>query len=407
MTSNIKQLTAKKGFTWTGSTFLLLGIICIALNLRAPLTAVGPIIGNVRETTGLSGSLAGLLTTLPLIAFALVSPLAPRISRRLGMEFTLFISMIVLAAGIIIRSLPSVPALFIGTTLLGMAIAVGNVLLPSLIKRDYPLKVGLMTGIYSVVMNLGAAMASGISIPLAEGWGFGWRGMLACWSLLAVATAAVWLPQLRSRGRASGRTISSQSRQPSPSSLWRSKLAWQITLFMGLQSFLFYVNISWLPEILHDRGFSLEASGWLLFLLQIVSLPASLLVPIIAGKQRSQRSLVVMTAAFLLFGYVGLLWGSSSLAPLWIMLIGVAGGSGFSLAVMFFGLRTSSAAQSAEMSGMAQSVGYLLAAIGPLLFGMLHDATHSWHVSIMMLIIVTVLLLLAGLKAGSDSRITA
>ncbi|WP_083676520.1 MFS transporter [Paenibacillus sp. FSL H8-0548] len=398
-------LTRASGATaMTSSWLLLVGILLISANLRASITAVGPIVSDIQQSYGLSGTLTGLLTTLPLLAFALISPLAPRMAQRISMENTLFAAMVVLTGAIIIRSLPSVAALFAGTVLLGMAIAVANVLLPSLIKRDFSTKVGVMTGLYSVVMNLGAAFASGLSIPIAEELNFGWQGMLICWAALALISTMVWLPQIRKFPRTSKGALTSSKKSES---LFGSLLAWQVTLFMGLQSFGFYVNVTWLPEIMHDRGMSLADAGWMLSLLQFVSLPATFITPVIAGRQVSQRGLVMITAVLMLIGYVGLLTGNAALIPICMVMLGLSGGAGFSLAVMFFVLRTSSTEQSAQLSGMAQSVGYLLAAAGPLLFGLIHDLTSNWSLSLIMLIIVAVLLGITGLGAGANKTLAS
>jgi CP family cyanate transporter-like MFS transporter len=344
--SKLTSASSAPPFAITSSWLLLLGILLIAANLRASITAVGPIISDIQQTFGISSALTGLLTTLPLLAFALISPLAPRIARRISMENTLFIAMIVLTGAVAIRSLPSIVALFVGTALLGMAIAVANVLLPSLIKRDFSSSVGLMTGLYSVVMNLGAALASGFSIPIAEQAGLGWQGMLACWSILALISTAAWLPQIRKLSRKPANGIADTNKR---ASLLKSPLAWQVSLFMGLQSFCFYVNVTWLPEILHDRGMSHIDAGWMLSLMQFVSLPATFIIPVLAGRQASQKGLAVFTALLMIIGYFGLLNGNAALIPLWMILLGIAVGSGFSLAVMFFVLRTSSTEQCAHI----------------------------------------------------------
>jgi CP family cyanate transporter-like MFS transporter len=405
-TNNMKaELTSSTRTTAiTSSWLLLVGILLISANLRASITAVGPIVSDIQQSFGLSGTLTGLLTTLPLLAFALISPLAPRIARRISMENTLFAAMVVLTGAIIIRSLPSIAALFAGTVLLGMAIAIANVLLPSLIKRNFSAKVGIMTGLYSVVMNLFAAFASGLSIPMAEQLNFGWQGMLTCWAALALISTMVWLPQIRRLKGTNNAAVTSRKKR---SSLFGSPLAWQVALFMGLQSFGFYVNVTWLPEIMHDRGMSLADAGWMLSLLQFVSLPATFITPVIAGRAASQRGLVMITAVLMLTGYLGLLIGNPTLMPICMILLGLAGGAGFSLAVMFFVLRTSSAEQSALLSGMAQSVGYLLAAAGPLLFGLIHDLTSNWTLSLLMLVIVSVLLGIAGLGAGANRTLAS
>ncbi|MFC3885686.1 CynX/NimT family MFS transporter [Bacillus songklensis] len=379
---------------------LILGIIFAGANLRAPLTCVGPIIETIRQDTGMSNTLAGMLTTLPLLAFAFFSPLAPKIARRFGLEYTLFGALLLLAAGIILRSVPFLNMLFIGTALLGIAIAICNVLLPSLIKREFSNKVGIMTGTYSVSMNMWAAIASGVSIPITQGLGFGWRVALVCWVLLSVISIVFWIPQLRfhHQGTSSPNT---------GGSLWHSGLAWKVTLFMGLQSTVFYAVITWLPAILHQQGISQSAAGWLLSLAQFASLPPTFIVPILAGRSSNQRGLVGFIVIFLLLGYIGLLSGITSLAPLYVILIGIAIGSAFGLATMFFVLRTHNAHQAAELSGMAQSAGYLLAAVGPTLFGLIHDMTHSWTIPILVLIAGAILLFIVGMGAGSNNYVTS
>jgi MFS transporter, CP family, cyanate transporter len=393
------NITKKRVFAPMGIWVLLLGIIFAGANLRAPLTSVGPIIETIRQDTGMSHTIAGMLTTLPLLSFAFFSPLAPKISRRFGLEYTLFGALLLLVAGIIIRSLPYISTLFIGTAVLGIAIAVCNVLLPSLIKREFSNKVGIVTGIYAVSMNLWAAVASGITIPITEGLQLGWRGALACWFLLSIVSIVFWIPQLRVHHQ----TTSSLD---TGGSLWHSRLAWNVTLFMGLQSTAFYVVVTWLPSILHQQGISASGAGWLLSLTQFASLPATLIVSILAGRFSNQRGLVGLSVIFLLFGYAGLLSGFTSLAPLSVTLIGVGIGSAFGLATLFFVLRTHNAHQAAELSGMAQAVGYLLAAIGPTLFGFIHDVTHNWIIPILILVLGACVLFIVGMQAGSNKFVT-
>jgi CP family cyanate transporter-like MFS transporter len=390
--------------TLAEKVLLFIGILLVASNLRASLTSVGPLVGTIRADTGLSGVMAGLLTTLPLIAFAVLSPLAPRLARRFGTESTLFASLAVLTAGILLRSLYSVAALFAGTVLLGLAIAVGNVLLPSIIKRDFSDRVGVMTGLYSAFMGTWAAIASGMSVPLARGIGLGWRGSLAFWAILSAIALLSWWPLLRSRRKTDRGVEESGSKEParSKSRLWRSPLAWQVTWFMGLQSLMFYVTIAWYPEILRDRGLSAAAAGWMLSLIQLVSLPANLIVPVLAGRLQDQRGLVAGITVLYLAGYGGLLSGGTALVVLWTVLIGIAQGASISLALTFFALRARDARQSAELSGMAQSVGYLLAAGGPVLFGLLHDRTQAWTVPLFTLIGAALLFFASGLSAGRN-----
>ncbi|MFY0517729.1 CynX/NimT family MFS transporter [Lysinibacillus sp. UGB7] len=382
---------------------MIVGIIFIATNLRAPLTSVGPLVGIIRDNLHLSNTLAGMITTLPLLAFALFSPFVPRLGRKFGVELFILISVIFLMFGIILRSLSGVATLYVGTALLGLAIAICNVLLPSLIKREFPTQLGLMTGVYSISMNLFGAMASGISVPIAVGLGFGWQGALGIWGILSFVSILFWLPQIKRRKERA--TSFPNQKAGGGVSLWRSALAWQVTLFMGLQSMVFYVLIAWLPEILKQQGISSHQSGWLLSIMQLALLPFTFIVPIIAGRMSSQRSLVTIASTLLLSGTLGLLYGSSNFIVLWIILLGIGGGCAFGLSMMFFGLRTENAYQAAELSGMAQSVGYLLAATGPTLFGYLHDVTNSWTIPLLLLVCASILLFIFGLGAARDRQI--
>ncbi|MGG4455672.1 CynX/NimT family MFS transporter [Brevibacillus porteri] len=399
-TQDIKSTT---NVTRSAAWVVIVGIIFIAVNLRAPLTSVGPLVGLIRDDVHISNTLAGMITTLPLLAFALFSPIVPKLGRKFGVEGMILFSIILLTFGVILRSVSGITTLYIGTAVLGLAISVSNVLLPSLIKREFPGRIGLMTGVYSVSMNLLGAIASGISVPIAVGLGVGWQGALGIWGILSLASVLCWLPQMKRRNRETA-TVQNQSADSSVN-LWRSALAWQVTLFMGLQSMVFYVLITWLPEILKQQGTSSDQSGWLLSMMQLALLPFTFVVPIIAGRMSSQRSLVTITTMLLLSGTLGLLYGSSNFIVWWIIMIGIGGGFAFSLSMMFFGLRTENAQQAAELSGMAQSVGYLLAAIGPTLFGYLHDVTDSWTVPLLLLVCASILLFVFGLGAARNRYI--
>jgi CP family cyanate transporter-like MFS transporter len=383
---------------------LTIGIILIGANLRAPLTSVGPLLTSIRESLGLSNTLAGTLTTVPLLAFAFVSPFAPKLARRFGMELTLFISLILLTIGIGIRSFGGVTTLFIGTILIGLSIAIGNVLLPSLIKHNFAQSIGMMTGIYAFSMNLCGAIGSGISIPISSLPWLGWAGALGCWGILSLITIFFWLPQMQHQDK-SVKTVQTTQKVKSIN-LWRSGLAWQVTLFMGLQSFIFFTVITWMPEILEQKGLNADEAGWMLSLMQLAVLPFTFIAPILAGRLQSQRLLVFIPVILLIVGIFGILYGSTPLIPLWMIMIGIGVGFVFSLAMMFFSLRTQNTHEAAELSGMAQSFGYLLAAVGPVLFGLLHDITHSWTIPLLMLVIISTLIFIVGMGAGKKGYVT-
>jgi MFS transporter, CP family, cyanate transporter len=388
----------KPGFR---TILLVTGVVLLALNLRACITGVGPLVSAIRDETGLSVTLAGLLTTLPLIAFGAVSPLAPRLSRRWGIESMLLVSLLGLAIGVLLRSLPTISLLFLGTALMGAAIAISNVLLPSLIKRDFPRQIGLMTAIYSTLVSASGAIADGVSIPLAQNAGLGWRGSLGFWALPAVLTALLWLPLLRARARPAAGTQAPGKQ--TVRGVWRSPLAWQVTLFMGLQSWTFYIVVAWFPAIFENHGISPTNAGWLLSLLQLFGVLGSFIAPQIAGRMRSQRSLVALSILLALIAYVGILTNAFGFILLWCLLLGLAQGAYLGLALLFFILRTPNARSAAELSGMAQSIGYLLAATGPLIFGWLHDLTHGWTVPLLVLGAVTLVLFSVGMGASRDT----
>lgn len=392
-----------KKILFTKQTLLLIiGIIFIASTLRSPLTSVGPIIAPIRDSLGMSNVLAGFLTTIPLLAFALISPFAPKLANRFGMEITLFLSLCLITLGIVIRSIGSVPLLLIGTFLIGVAIAFGNVLLPGLLKLSFPLHIGLMTGIYSVSMNISATIASGISVPIVEKTTFGWQGALGIWAILSVLALLLWLPQLKGRVKMPAKT--KEPKEDGKTPLWKSPTAWAVTLFMGLQSLLFYSTSAWMPEMLTSRGMEPAQAGWMLSLLQFSQLPMTFIIPIIAGRVKDQRSIVLGVAALFMIGYGGVLAGSFALTPVWMIAIGIAGGSAFGLSMMFFTLRTNTHMEAAQLSGMAQSYGYLLAAGGPVLFGYLHDLTDSWTSPMIIFIVVVFLLMFSGMVAGKNIK---
>ncbi|MEK3892624.1 MULTISPECIES: CynX/NimT family MFS transporter [Bacillus] len=398
--SGTKPTEAKLSFSL--SLPIIIGIVLISLTMRSPLTSVGPLVGSIRESLGLSNTAAGLLTTLPLLAFSLLSPFAPILARRFGMERIILYALVLLMIGIAVRSLSATVPLFAGTVLLGLAIAVCNVLIPGLVKRDFSHNVGLMTGLYSVSMNLCGAIASGVSVPLARNLGFGWNGALGIWGLLALIAALFWFPKARASHASAGITTSGASTRRS---LWRSPLAWIITLFMGLQSLLFYVLIAWLPEVMTSRGLNEDSAGWMLSLFQFASLPVSFIVPIVAGRMKNQRLLVVIMTVLFFVSLGGLYFGDNALILFWTILLGIAGGCAFSLAMIFLSLRTKDATDAASLSGMSQSVGYLLAATGPILFGLLHDVTASWNLPILLLLMVSILLFIFGLGASKNQTV--
>lgn len=382
--------------------FMFLGVIFIASNLRAPLTCVGPVIGEISDEFSLSNSLAGLLTTIPLICFAFLSALVPKVSKTFGMSYVLLCSLVLLSVGLAIRPIDGIVTLFLGAALIGIAITVGNVLMPAYIKVNFPKKVGLMTGIYSASMNLVAALAAGFSIYLGQATELGWRGSIGVWVLLAIVSILVWLPTLKKRSLIGSSKI---QQVQDTTNIYKSKLAWCVTLFMGLQSLLFYCIAAWLPKVTQSWGMSIVDSGWVLSYVQFAQLPMTFLGAIIASKLPNQKALAICVALLIISGLSGILIWQTKYIVICCILIGLGSGLAFSLCMILFVLRTKSAQQAAKLSAMAQALGYTIAAFGPPVFGGLYDWSGSWNYSFVFLLLAMVVLLIVGYIASADKYI--
>ncbi|MEQ9308580.1 MAG: MFS transporter [Balneolaceae bacterium] len=375
---------------------LVAGIILIALNLRPALSGVGPLVAMIRESTGLTNTMLGLLTTLPLIAFGILSLLTPLFTRKYGIEKVLSGALFLLTVGILMRGLGYVPTLFLGTILLGIAIAFGNVLLPAIVKRDFDQRSGFITSIYSGMMGLGASLAAGLSYPLAQKLPGDWQTSLGIWGVLSFLAFLVWYPQVQY----SKPTSNKRSFRMAMKGLSSNVLAWKVALFLGLQSFAFYVILAWLPDILTSKGFNSAEAGWLLSLSQVTGVLGSVSIPYIAAKKNDQQMLVWMLTIFEIISLIGLWLGSNGVIPFWVSLLGFAMGGCFGLALLFIVLRSSDSETTTELSGMSQSIGYLLAAIGPIIIGLTYDATGGWDVALFILFGTVLLKLYMGIGAG-------
>lgn len=378
---------------------LLIAIFLIAANLRAPIVAPGPVIPQIREALSLSPSSVSLITTIPLFCFAFGSVFMPGISERFGLEKTLIFSIVLLVAGLVTRSLGAVSYLFLGSVFIGIAITIANVLMPAFIKKYFPLKVGLVTALYLASMNLTSALAVGFSIEIGRIGGMGWKMSIGIWAIISVLAFIFWLPILKMGSRIKIKQVRKVA------NLWRSPLAWQISIFMGLQSVIFYALAAWFPTILQDWGMDPSRAGWMLSYLQMGQVPVMIFGPLLAGKMKSQVPLVWFLFITLLLGLLLLLFWKTEYAIIASVLMGIAIGLAFALSTMFFVLRTKAVEEAAGLSGMAQSVGYLLAACFPPLFGFLFSLTSSWEIPLYTLIAASFIILLTGIPAARDRYI--
>ncbi|GAA3690985.1 CynX/NimT family MFS transporter [Arthrobacter ginkgonis] len=391
-----------------GPALLLAGILLVAANLRPAITAVGPLLDPIGAETGLAAAQLGLLTAVPLLAFAAVSPLAHGLGERFGTERTVLGALFLLLAGTLLRPLPGAAAsLWIGTFIIGAAIALGNVLIPAIIKREFPGRVTELTGGFSAVMGGLAALGAGLAVPLSGiplgGEPAGWRFALGAYAVLVLPALLVWWPCARAAraGRASaGRDAADDGGAPARGAVWRSGVAWQVTAYMGLQSLTFYVLVSWLPTVEQSYGRPAVAAGWDLMLFQLAGVVASLLAPLML-RGRLQRIGPVVPAVGAAGAVLGLMLAPEAML-LWVVLAGFFGGASLVVALSLFGLRTRTHRQASAVSGMAQSGGYLLAAAGPPLFGLLHERTSAWIWPLALVLAATLLQALVGVLVGRN-----
>ncbi|MFJ9951462.1 CynX/NimT family MFS transporter [Kitasatospora sp. NPDC091207] len=396
---------------------LLTGILLVALNMRACLAAISPMVGEIQHTFGLSATASGLITTVPVLFQGAGAPLTPRLTRRFGTERVVLGAVLVLGAGVLLRVLPSVAALYAGCVVIGVAIAVLNVSMPGLVKREFPGRAAAMTGVYSTTMLVGATLAAGTSVPLEHALGGGWQASLGAWSLLALIAAVAWLPQVlrtaNGRGGAPRATSGEQPRRvpaagvpaagrAAESSLWRSPLAWQISLFMGISSLLVYTLVAWMPTILADHGMDRGEAGLVFAFSNLVQVAGAFLVPLLAGRMTRQRTLAVVMAALNAVGITILL--VSPVPGAWVSatILGIAQGGSLGLALAFIVLRTDSVAGAARLGGMSQAVGYLVAAAGPVGAGALHQLTGDWNTPLLLMLVLAAVAAVAGWGAGRD-----
>lgn len=374
-----------------------LAVFAVAVNLRPAVVAVGPVLNGVGDDLRLEPWALSLLAALPLLCFGGLAPFAPRLGRRYGLEAVMTVVLALMSLSLLLRVAGGAVLLFAGTAVAAAAVAVANVLVPALVKREFPRRSGLLMGVYITVMAGSAALAAGLTVPVADVLGGGWRLGLGMWALPAAFALAFWLPRSRGQGaRPPDAGLGAAGR------LLRSPLAWQVTTFMGLQALTVYALLAWLPSMYQDHGWTPSAAGALLSVVLLVQMPGSLLVPVLAARAKDQRLSAASTSLLTAAGLLGILVApvAGGWVWVWAVMLGLGTGGGFALALTLFVLRAGSSSETAQLSAMAQAFGYLLASSGPFLFGLLHDRTGGWIAPLVVLLALGVVQMVAGVLAG-------
>lgn len=384
----------------TAAVLLTAGIMVLAVNLRASITSLPPVFPELSAALHLSNGSITVLAAVPVICFGLFSGLGGPLSRSFGEERVLLAALLLLAAGLLLRGALPGSMLFPGTVLAGGAIALMNVLLPSLVKRRSPERAGLLVGAYLAMLGAGAVVASLIAVPVfkAAGNGPGWPVSLTLglWVVPAVAAAVLWLPQVHYHTRPE-RVV-----RPTGPGVHRHALAWQVGMFMGLQSLSYYATLSWLPTLFRDRGVTAAAAGGLLALMNLGNALTAMVAPAIAHRVKDQRVIIAVTVLAMAAGLLGSQYAPTGSAVAWVLLLGFGQGASLGLAIFFTMARAPDPVTAASLSGFAQGSGYLIAAAGPLAVGFLHTATGGWTVPVLALLGALCLQLWAGLLAGRE-----
>lgn len=377
----------------------LLGVIALAVVLRPPVASVGPLLPAIEDALGLSAFASSILTSIPVVCFGLGSFFAPRLVQRIGLESGVVSLSVLLLIGIVVRVHGDVPSLFVGSALVGTAIALGNTLLPALIKQDFPERVGVMTGTYTTVMVSFAALAAAVAVPLAGPRGTDWQTSFLWWALPAAIAVVVWLPQLRHHAARKDRSNGTRI------SVWSSSPAWSLALFMGFQSISFYAILSWLPSLLQDAGIDATTAGALLGFSSFIAIPMGLFLPPIIKRPHLLQPTAVLISIVALIGTAGLTFLPTNGTIVWLVLLGIGQGTAFPLALNLITIRSASRDITTSVSAMAQGVGYLMAAAGTYLVGALNAVTGAWLVPMLAMCAFALLQILLSWSAASSRMI--
>ncbi|MFF7337235.1 CynX/NimT family MFS transporter [Streptomyces sp. NPDC008163] len=390
---------------WT-LRLVAIGLVLTALNLRPAITSLGALLEEVRDGLHMSGSVAGVLTSVPPLCFAVFGVMAPRLARRFGPGAVVCAGMVAITAGLVIRPLVGGTAGFLAASALAlMGIAVSNVLMPVIVKRWFPDRVGSMTGLYSMALALGTSLAAAVTVPLTDAMGGSWKAGLGIWAVLAAAAILPWIPLLRARAATQEPAPATAARPEAPElRITRSRTAWALACFFGLQATAAYITMGWMPQIFRDAGVSAGTAGVLLAVTMAMGVPLAFVIPRVAARMRTQGPIVVFLGACGLTGYAGLYLAPSGGAWAWALLLGISN-CAFPLALTMIGMRARSGAGVVRLSAFAQSTGYLISIPGPLLVGVLYQHSGGWGVPIALMAALMVPQMVMGVLAGRDRTI--
>ncbi|WP_406370761.1 MFS transporter [Streptomyces sp. NBC_01550] len=380
------------------------GLVLTALNLRPAITSLGALLEEVRDGLHMSGSVAGVLTSVPPLCFAVFGIMAPRLARRFGPGAVVCAGMVAIAAGLVIRPFVGSTAGFLAASALAlMGIAVSNILMPVIVKRWFPDRVGSMTGLYSMALALGTALAAAVTVPMTDALGGSWKAGLGIWAVLAAVAVLPWIPLMR-EGRGAGQATAQQHGDAPALRITRSRTAWGLACFFGLQATAAYIAMGWMPQIFRDAGVSAGTAGVLLAVTMAMGVPLAFVIPRVAARMKNQGPIVVFLCACGLVGYAGLYFAPAEGAWAWALLLGIAN-CAFPLALTMIGMRSRSGAGVVRLSAFAQSTGYLISIPGPLLVGVLYQHSGGWGLPIALMAGLMVPQMVAGILAGRDRTI--
>lgn len=385
---------------------MLITLVFLTINLRGTFCGVGSLVPLIREDLGLNNAVAGMITSLPLLIFVVISSQAAGISRRLGLGKTITISIIFLSVGLILRSTFGVFGLFSGTALLSVGIGLGNVLTLSLIKLRFPNRIGSVTGIYSLAMSGSAALSIGISVPVATQLGIGWQGALGMWLTITLASLILWLNRVRTEPKLNAQDTGTERNKAYDKIVYKIPAAWAYAVFYGMQILIFYGMTAWLPSMMQTKGYSLEAAAGFALLFQLVNLPITFIVPILCTRRKNQAGLVIFFGALMFIGFLMLIFTDTLIMDILALIIASLGlGAPLGFSNVFVSLRVAKAEQSAALLGMGQTIGFLIAALAPTLIGLMYDLTGSWTLPLVLVIVCSAIWVISGMPLSRERNI--